>query len=114
MPSTWRIRKGDQVAVIAGRDKGKQGRVLSVNPKKGVASVEHVHMMKRHTKPIPQKQIKGGIVEREGTIQLSNLMTVCPACSKPSRIGRKTITAEKGGKGKSARYCKRCGVTLES
>ena len=114
MALTVRIRKGDRVAVIAGRDKGKTGRVLSVSSKKGTASVEHVHMMKRHTKAIPQKQIKGGIVEREGTIRLSNLMLVCPACGKPSRTGRKTVAAEKGAKGALTRYCKRCDVTMEN
>ncbi len=70
MAWTVSIRKGDQVRVIAGRDKGKTGRVLTVNQDKNLATVEHVNMLKRHTRPNPAKQIKGGIVEREGTIHI--------------------------------------------
>lgn len=114
MPSTVRIRRGDQVRVIAGRDKGKSGRVLSVNVKKGVASVEHVQMLKRHTRPIPQKQVKGGIVEREGMVSVSNLMLICPSCGKPARVGKETLSGGKSGKAQRVRACKRCGVALDS
>ena len=113
MPATARIRKGDQVRVIAGRDKGKTGRVLSVSPKTGRASVEHVQVLKRHTRPIPQKQVKGGIVEREGMIQLSNLMLVCPECEKAVRVGSKVLAAGRGGKAQRARVCKQCGAILD-
>ncbi len=82
-----KIRKNDQVLVIAGRDRGKKGRVLSVNPEKSRVIVEGVGMMKRHTKPNPQKGVKGGIVEREASIHASNVMLVDPDSSAPTRIG---------------------------
>jgi len=82
-----KIRKNDQVLVIAGRDRGKKGRVLSVNPEKSRVIVEGVAMMKRHTKPNPQKNVKGGIVEREAGIHVSNVMLVDPDSSSPTRIG---------------------------
>src|SRR5450432_647195 len=79
------IKKEDTVKVITGRDKGKQGRVLSVNRETGRVLVEHVMMIKRHTRPNPGKQIKGGIAERESPIAISNVMILCPACG-PVRI----------------------------
>lgn len=82
-----KIRKNDQVQVIAGRDRGKKGRVLSVHPEKSRVIVEGVGMIKRHTKPNPQKNVKGGIVEREGAIHVSNVMLVDPDSSAPTRIG---------------------------
>ena len=78
--STIGIRKGDQVRVIAGRDSGKSGRVLSVNAKKNTVVVEHIAIMKRHTRPNPGKNIKGGIVEKEAGINVSNVMVVCSNC----------------------------------
>jgi large subunit ribosomal protein L24 len=82
-----KIRKNDQVLVIAGRDRGKKGRVLSVNPEKSRVIIEGVSMIKRHTKPNPQKNIKGGIVEREASIHVSNVMLVDPDSAAPTRIG---------------------------
>ena len=82
-----KIRKNDQVLVIAGRDRGKRGRVLSVNPEKGGVIVEGVSMIKRHTKANPQKNVKGGIIEREASIHVSNVMVVDPDSSAPTRIG---------------------------
>jgi large subunit ribosomal protein L24 len=105
------IRKNDTVKVIAGKDKGKQGRVLSVDSKTGRALVEGVQMVKRHTRPNPSKQIKGGIAERESTIALSNIMVLCPTCG-PSRIGHKVDTA--GGKARRTRVCRKCGAPLET
>ena len=102
------LRKGDQVKVIAGRDKGKVGRVLTVNQEKQVCTVEHVNLVKRHTRPNPSKQIKGGIVEREGPIAVSNLMMVCAGCGKPTRV-RHQFLAD----GSKVRACHRCGATLE-
>jgi large subunit ribosomal protein L24 len=84
-----KIKKNDQVLVISGRDKGKKGRVLSVNPDKQRVLVEGVGMIKRHTKPNPQKNIKGGIVEREATIHASNVMLIDPDTSAPTRVGFK-------------------------
>lgn len=109
------IRKGDQVRIISGADKdafkNKTGRVLSVNAYKGVLTVEHAHMFKRHTKANPSKNIKGGIVEREGPIHISNVALVCPACSKTTRVAHKLVKAE-NGKMKSVRACHRCHAEL--
>ena len=85
------IRKNDNVVVISGRDRGKRGRVLRVLPDKGRVVVEGVNLIKRHTKPNPQRQVKGGIVEREAAIHASNVMLVDPDSSKPTRIGHKTL-----------------------
>ena len=107
MAWTLSIRKGDTVKVIAGRDKGKQGRVLSVDPDAATCTVEHAQTIKRHTRPNPAKQIKGGIVEREGPINVSNVMVVCPACGKPTRVRHQTLAD-----GSKLRACHRCGATL--
>src|ERR1041385_814840 len=85
-PVRIEIKKNDNVKVISGRDKGKTGRVLSVDERSGKLLVEHVMMVKRHTRPNPSKQIKGGIAERESPIAVSNVMIVCPQCG-PARIG---------------------------
>ena len=82
-----KIRKNDQVLVIAGRERGKRGRVLRVDPVKNRVIVEGVGFIKRHTKPNPQKNVKGGIVEREATINASNVMLVDPDSSSPTRVG---------------------------
>jgi large subunit ribosomal protein L24 len=102
------VRRGDQVKVVAGRDKGKAGRVLSVNLQKKTCTVEHVNMLKRHTRPNPSKQIKGGIVEREGAISVSNVMVICPSCGKPTRPRRHGLAD-----GTKVRSCHRCDTTLE-
>ena len=102
------IRKNDTVKVMAGRDKGKVGRVLSVDPVHGRCFVEHVHMIKRHTRPNPGKNIKGGIVEREGAIDVSNIMIVCPSCNKPVRVGHSELAD-----GRKVRVCHKCGTTLD-
>ena len=86
------IRKNDQVLVRAGKDRGKKGRVLSVVPEKNRVVVEGVNMIKRHTRPNPQKNIKGGIVEREASIHVSNVMLIDPDTNEPTRIGIKTMT----------------------
>ncbi len=106
------IRKGDLVRVMKGRDKeefrNKVSRVLAVDPVKGTVTVEHAHMIKRHTRPNPAKNIKGGIVERESPIAIANVMLVCPSCNKPARVGHTFLPD-----GAKARICRRCGVTLE-
>jgi large subunit ribosomal protein L24 len=102
------IRKGDQVQVITGRDKGKSGRVLAVNPSKHTVTVEHVGIIKRHTRPNPSKNVKGGILEKEGPIQISNVLLFCVACGKHARVGRKEMPD-----GTRVRVCKRCGATIE-
>ncbi|HEY2462137.1 MAG TPA: 50S ribosomal protein L24 [Candidatus Acidoferrum sp.] len=105
---TISIRKGDQVRVMAGRDAGKSGRVLSINAKTNRVVVEHVAIMKRHTRPNPQKNIKGGIVEKEASINVSNVMVICESCGKHSRIGH-TVLPD----GTKVRNCKRCGTALD-
>jgi large subunit ribosomal protein L24 len=102
------IRKGDQVKVISGRDAGKSGRVLSINAKKNTVVVEHVSIIKRHTRPNPGKNIKGGIVEKEGPISVSNVMIVCSNCGKHARIGHNILPD-----GTRVRSCRRCGATLD-
>jgi large subunit ribosomal protein L24 len=104
------IKKNDIVKVIAGRDKGKQGRVLSVDRERGKLLVEHVMMVKRHTRPNPQRQVKGGIAEREGPIAASNVMLVCAACG-PVRVAHKVDKA--GGKERRSRVCRKCGAALD-
>ncbi len=106
------LKKEDTVKVISGRDKGKTGRVLSVNKENGKILVEHVMMIKRHTRPNPQKQIKGGIAERESAINASNVMIVCPGCNKTVRIAHH-VDAIAGGKSRRTRVCRKCGQTLD-
>ena len=106
------LKKEDTVKVISGRDKGKTGRVLGVNPANGKVLVEHVMMIKRHTRPNPQKQIKGGIAERESPIAVSNLMVVCPGCNKAVRI-QHHVEHIAGGKTRRTRVCRKCGQTLD-
>ena len=102
------VRKDDTVQVISGKDRGKRGRVLRVMPKDSRALVEGVNMVKRHTKPIPQRNIKGGVVEKEGAIHISNLMVVDPDTDKPTRVGRKVLED-----GKRGRVAKRSGAVLD-
>ena len=106
------IKKEDTVKVLSGRDSGKTGRVLQVNRETGKVLVEHVMMIKRHTRPNPAKQIKGGIAERESPINASNVMVVCPSCNKPTRIGHH-VDAVAGGKTRRTRVCRKCGATLD-
>ena len=102
------LRKGDQVKVRIGRDAGKTGRILSVNAEKSTCTVERVNLRKRHTRPNPSKNIKGGVVEREGPIQLANVQLVCPACNQAARVAHRFL--EDGSK---TRACRRCGATLD-
>jgi large subunit ribosomal protein L24 len=100
------IRHNDTVKVIAGRDKGKEGRVLRVFPDEGKALVEHVMLVKKHVRPNPQRNVKGGIAEQESRISLSNVQLVCPTCG-PVRVGHE----ERGGR--KVRVCKKCDTTLD-
>ncbi len=107
------LRKGDMVRVMKGRDReafrNKSARVLSVDAVKMVVTVEHAQMIKRHTRPNPAKNIKGGIVEREGPISIGKVMLVCPACNKPSRIGYTHLPD-----GSKMRICRRCHSTVDN
>jgi len=105
------FKKNDQVRVIAGRDKGKTGRVLDVDPRRGKILVEHVSMIKRHTRPNPSKQIKGGIAERESPISVSNVQIVCPQCG-PVRIAHH-MESLPGGRVRRNRICRKCGLTFD-
>lgn len=105
-----RIRKGDTVQVIAGRDKGKTGRVLEVDRTKGRVLVEGVMMMKKAVRPNPQRGIKGGIAERESSIHASNVMLLT-ADGKPTRIGVKMESV--GGKTRRVRVARKTGETLD-
>jgi large subunit ribosomal protein L24 len=101
------VRRGDTVGVIAGREKGKRGKVLRVLTDKGRVLVEHVNMIKKHQRPT-QKLRQGGIIEREGPLALSNVLVVCSRCDKPSRTGIKIL-----GDGRKVRTCKRCGESVD-
>jgi large subunit ribosomal protein L24 len=97
------IRRNDSVVVVTGKDRGKRGRVLKVVPGKNRLIVEGVNFIKRHTKPNPQRQIKGGVMEREASLHASNVQLVCPECGKPTRIGRRIL-----GDGRKVRICRKC------
>jgi len=103
------IRHGDTVEVMAGRSKGRTGKVLSVDAWKGTVTVEHANMIKRHTRPNPSKNVKGGILEKEGPIHVSNVMLVCPGCGKHTRVGHTQLPD-----GTKVRVCRRCNTTFEN
>src|ERR1700757_3372304 len=105
------LKKNDQVKVISGRDKDKTGRVLDVNPRNGKILVEHVSMIKRHTRPNPAKQIKGGIAERESPISVSNVMILCSKCGAV-RIAHHVENLP-GGQVRRSRVCRKCGQVLD-
>ena len=102
------IKKNDEVYILNGKDRGKTGRVLIVSPKKDRIVVEGIQMIKRHTRPNPQKNIKGGIVEKEAAIHISNVAIMCKNCKKHTRIGNKILAD-----GRTARTCRKCGNTIE-
>ncbi len=101
-----KIRKGDEVVVIAGRDKGRRGTVVKIL--EGQLIVENVNMVKRHTKPNPQRNIKGGIIDQPAPLAIGKVMVVCPHCGKPTRVGRRH------DEDVSERYCKQCNEPLVS
>ena len=101
--AVYAIKKNDSVIVITGRDRGKRGRVLRVIPDKRRVIVEGVNFIKRHTRPNPQKNIKGGIVEREGALHASNVQLICPECGAQTRVGPKIL-----GDGRKVRICRKC------
>jgi len=108
MPTLPPIKKNDEVYILHGKDRGKTGRVLIVMPRDGKIVVEGVQMIKRHTRPNPQRNIKGGIVEKEASIHLSNVALVCKDCKKHTRVGSKILAD-----GRRVRVCKKCGSTIE-
>ena len=100
------IRTGDKVKIIAGKDKGKEGKVLSVLPYKERVLVERTNMMKKATRPT-QKNPKGGILEIEAPMHVSNVMLLCPSCGQPTRVGRRRED------GSRIRVCKKCGQDID-
>jgi large subunit ribosomal protein L24 len=102
------IRKNDQVKVIAGKSLDKVGRVLRVMRDKNRVIVEGVSLLKRHTRANPSKNIKGGIVERESPIHISNVMMMCGSCNQATRIGHSLLSD-----GKKIRICRKCGSSLD-
>jgi large subunit ribosomal protein L24 len=100
------VRKNDLVMVTTGKDKGKTGKVLRINKKKDRLVVEKVNMVKRHVKP--SQKTKGGIMEKEGLIHVSNVMIYCEKCSKPVRVGNKLLED-----GKKIRFCKKCNEAVD-
>lgn len=108
MASSLHVRKNDQVEVLSGRDRGKRGKVLRVIPARDRAVVERVNVIKRHTRPNPQRNIKGGVVEREASVHVSNLMLVCPECNESTRVRHKTLTD-----GRKVRTCAACEGVID-
>jgi large subunit ribosomal protein L24 len=111
---TLKIKKGDLVQVLSGKDRGKQGRVLEARPKEGRVLVENLNIIKRHTRPRPMSnpsrmgapQIQpGGVIEKAGPIPISNVMLVCPVCNRPTRVGTVVKDAKSGAK--RVRVCRR-------
>ena len=102
------VRKNDNVVGVAGKDRGKRGRVLRVVPDKNRVVVEGVNFIKKHTRPNPQANVKGGIVEREAALHASNVQIVCPECGAPTRIGRQLL-----GDGRKVRICRKCDGAVD-
>jgi large subunit ribosomal protein L24 len=102
------FKKNDKVMVMAGKEKGKVGKILKVFPEKDRAVVEKVNYIKKHTRP-GGKTSKGGIIEKEAPIHVSNLMLICSKCTDPVRVGRRRLDD-----GKTVRVCKKCGEILEN
>ena len=120
MATTMRIKKGDLVQVLAGKDRGKQGRVLDARPRDRSVIVENLNLAKRHTKPRPVRDstrmgganiIPGGIIEKAVPLDVSNVMLVCPTCRQPTRVGVKV--KEVKGETVRVRVCKRDGCGQE-
>jgi large subunit ribosomal protein L24 len=101
------LRRNDTVKVITGRDKGKEGRVLRVFPNDAKILVEHVMLVKKHVRPNPQRNVKGGIAEQESRIAISNVALMCTSCKRPVRIGHELQGERK------VRVCRKCGATLD-
>jgi large subunit ribosomal protein L24 len=102
------VRKNDTVMVVTGKDSGRRGRVLKVLPAKNRVIVEGVNIIKRHTRPNPQRNIKGGIVEREASLHASNVQLVCPECSTMTRVGHRILND-----GRKIRICRKCDGVVD-
>ncbi len=100
------VKKGDQVLVLSGKDRGKKGKVLRSYPDEGRVMVEGINIVKKHTKP--KQRVQGGINEQPAPVQSSNLMVICPACKAPTRLGRMQLKD-----GTRVRACKKCGENID-
>ena len=121
MATQMKIKKGDTVHMLSGKDRGKQGRILEARPRAGKVIVENLNMMKRHQKPRPIRDANrmggtqmapGGIIDRPSAVSVSNVMLVCPTCNLPTRIGYR-FKEVKGGEQVKVRICKRDGCGQE-
>jgi large subunit ribosomal protein L24 len=121
MAIAMKIKKGDTIQMLSGKDRGKQGRILEARPRDGKVIVENLNMMKRHQKPRPIRDASrmggtqmapGGIIDRASAVSVSNVMLVCPTCKLPTRIGYK-FKEVKGGELIKVRVCKRAGCEQE-
>jgi large subunit ribosomal protein L24 len=122
MAHTMRIRKGDLVHILSGKDRGKQGRVIDARPKDKKVVVENLNLVKRHTKPRPIQNASrmgtagmtpGGVIDKPAPLPVGNVMVVCPVCNRPTRVGMKE--REDHGELKKVRVCKRddCGEEID-
>jgi large subunit ribosomal protein L24 len=102
------IRKNDTVLVTTGKDRGKKGRVIRVVPEKNRLIVEGVNLIKRHTRPNPAKNVKGGVVQREASLHASNVQLVCPECGAHTRVGHKVLED-----GRKVRICRKCDGVVD-
>ena len=120
MASTMKIKKGDTVQVLAGKDRGKQGRVIEARPRERRVIVENLNIVKRHTRPQPIKETSrmggtqmtpGGVIKKPSAVQVSNVMLVCPTCNRPTRVGM--TSKEVKGREARVRVCKRADCLQE-
>jgi|SRR5438034_5654241 len=123
MSSTLKVKKGDLVQMLTGKDRGKQGRVVDARPRDGKVLVENLNLNKKHQKPRPIRDSSrmggtqiapGGIIERPAPVPVGNVMVVCPTCKRPTRIGYR-FKADKDGNQVKVRVCKRegCGQEID-
>jgi large subunit ribosomal protein L24 len=121
--STMKVKKGDLVQILSGKDRGKQGRVIEAYPRDGRVIVENLNIVKRHTRPKPIQSSSrmggpqvtpGGVIEKAAPLPVGNVMLVCPVCKRPTRIGM-TVKESKGGEKARVRHCKRadCGQEID-
>jgi large subunit ribosomal protein L24 len=119
---TMRVKKGDLVHVLSGKDRVKQGRVIDARPKDGKVIVENLNIVKKHTKPRPitntsrmggSAMTPGGVIDKPAPLPVGNVMVVCPVCKRPTRVG--VITRESHGETMKVRVCKRadCGQDID-
>lgn len=104
----YHIKKDDRVMVLSGKERGKVGKVLKILPKKDRVIIEKVNMIKRHQRATGGATSQGGIVEKEGSLPISNVALICSKCTDPTRVGRKVLED-----GRRVRVCRRCGETID-